>query len=443
MDFSAFQDKRICVAISGGADSVILLHYLKSKQSEYGYLLSAVNCEHGIRGEQSLNDTRFVQTLCKEWNVPLTCFSCDCKKRAKQEKVSLETAARNFRYESFFSLLDGGRCEFIALAHHQNDEAETVLFRLARGASLTGVGAMKEMDGAFLRPLLSWSKEEILAYAKENALRYCEDETNFQTDATRNKLRLSVLPLLEESVSGAVKNLAKFARRAEEDDRLLYQLSASLVQTAPKSSAWDSGYRLKLSMQKPLFTRACLTILKSLGVTKDYTSIHLDDVFFLQEKETGSSVTLPQNIVAKKGYNEIIFYQGAKEKSPLRDRQIPFQKGCYVWGRYEIIIQDEEIIDAEKVLRLDIEKLPESAVIRCRKTGDTFEKFSGGSKTLKKYFIDRKIPQEIRDELPVLATDDGKVYAVFGVEISDKVKITADSKQALYLALKYRNEGEK
>ena len=443
MDLSAYQNKRICVAVSGGADSVVLLHYLKSKQSEYGYQLSAINCEHGIRGERSLADTRFVQTLCKEWNIPLDCFCDNCLQRAKEEKSSLETAARNFRYECFFSLLEGGRCEFIALAHHENDEAETVLFRLARGSSLTGVSAMKEKEGAFLRPLLGWSKAEILAYASEHNLSFCQDETNLQTDATRNKLRLTVLPALEESVSGASKNLAKFARRAEEDDKLLYELSQSLIKSGQKTSASDSGYRLLLSDKKPLFTRACLTLLKVLGIEKDYTSTHLDDVYLLQQKETGASVTLPQNIIAKKGYDEIIFYQKMDGKHISQDVQIPFQVGRYEWGRYEIIVQSEAFLPEKAALRLDGEKVPTNAVIRLKRQGDMFEKFSGGTKSLKKYLIDEKIEKERRDELPILATDDGEVYAVLGVEISKKVKITAQTKQPIYILIQSKNQGEK
>ena len=442
MDFSTFQNKRICVAVSGGADSTVLLHYLKSRQNEYGYQLCAVNCEHGIRGENSLADTRFVQSLCQEWKIPLECFSADCVQRAKEEKVSLETAARNFRYECFSSLLEGGRCEFIALAHHENDEAETVLFRLARGAALAGVSAMKEIDGPFLRPLLKWSKMEIVEYAKAHSLSYREDETNAQLIATRNQLRLSVLPVLEESVSGAVRNLAKFASRAEEDDKLLYELAQPLIKITEKSSEADSGYRVCLSDKKSLFTRACLTVLKRLQLTKDYTSTHLDDLYNLQQKETGACVHLPCNIYVKKGYGEIIFYQNNDEGKTLLDLEIPFKIGRYAWGRYEIIVQTDAFQTDGNVLRVDGDKIPKDAVIRLKRQGDTFEKFSGGSKSLKKYLIDKKIVKEQRDELPILATNDGEVYAVFGVEISKKAKITAETKHPLYILIKSKNKGE-
>ena len=127
MDLTKFQGKRICVAVSGGIDSVSLLDYMQKRQAEFGYVLSAVHCEHGIRGEDSVGDMQFVETLCKAYGVPLTIFRENCIKKAETEKGSLETAARRFRMQSFSMLVHGGRADYIATAHHKNDEAETVL----------------------------------------------------------------------------------------------------------------------------------------------------------------------------------------------------------------------------------------------------------------------------------------------------------------------------
>ena len=264
MDLRNFSNKRICVAVSGGVDSVTLLHYLKSCERECGYSLSAVHCEHGIRGEESLADMRFAEELCKAWGVPLFIFSEDCPARAKREKESLETAARNFRYESFTSLAEGNKVDFVALAHHKNDEAETVLFRLARGTSLTGVGGMAEMNGYLLRPLLSWTRAEIVEYAVKNNLSWREDQTNKETDATRNKLRLEVLPKLEEAVPGAAENLVRFASLASEDDALLYEYAEKLLLL--EETDGETLVSVAFRDKKPLFRRACLLALKTLGV---------------------------------------------------------------------------------------------------------------------------------------------------------------------------------
>ena len=250
-----FSEKRICVAISGGVDSVSLLHYLKSRETDYGYILCAVHCEHGIRGEDSLADARFVERFCAQQGVELYNFSEDCPVRAKRDKQSLETAARAFRQECFARLLLEGKADFIATAHHKNDDAETVLFRLMRGTSLTGIGGMVEMNGKILRPFLSWTRAEIEQYAKENGLEYREDCTNNQLDATRNKIRLQLLPLMEETVPGTTENLVRFSGLASEDDDLLYAYAKELL-TEDKD-----GFIVAFCEKKPLFSRACLLAL--------------------------------------------------------------------------------------------------------------------------------------------------------------------------------------
>ena len=135
MELRNFKNKKICVALSGGVDSVALLHYMKSCQ-DFGYTLCAVHCEHGIRGEESLADMRFVQELCKTWGIELFLFQEDCPARSAQEKESLETSARNFRKECFARLIEEGKADYIATAHHQKDQAETVLLNLYVKATL-------------------------------------------------------------------------------------------------------------------------------------------------------------------------------------------------------------------------------------------------------------------------------------------------------------------
>ncbi len=428
-----WQNKIVCVATSGGMDSTALLHYLQSEQKRYGYALCAVHCEHGIRGEDSLADMRFVQALCRAWDIPLYLFQTDCLQRAKTDKVSVETAARAFRYECFEGLLREGKADYIATAHHRGDEAETVLFRIARGAALSGAVGMYAKREGYIRPFLDWSKAQIAAYVQANALAYREDKTNDDTAYTRNKLRKIVLPALEDAVDGASENLVRFAALAAEDDAYLYRQSATLLQEI------DGQATVLFSREKPLFTRACLTAMKGLGLDKDYTCAHLDSVYALQESERGARITLPKNIVAKKTEKGIAFAMAQDPPTAVLPQEKPFTKTGFDGGMYEVKITSTPPKTTDfigKILRIDGAKLPPDACFRFRKEGDTLVKFGGGKKSLKKYYNERKIPVEMRRYLPIVAAKEGgEVYAVCGYEIAEKVKVREDTKETLYITL--------
>jgi tRNA(Ile)-lysidine synthase len=433
MDLKTFTQKKICVAISGGVDSVALLHYLKSQEKACGYFLSAVHCEHGIRGEESVEDMRFVQEFCKGLGVELYVFKADCLLRAQQEKRSVETAARAFRMESFAQLIQDGKADFIATAHHQDDEAETVLFRIARGAALAGAGGMSEKDGFLIRPFLRWPKADILAYAKEQGLSYRVDKTNLQTEYTRNKLRLEIFPALENAVPGAMENFARFAALAAEDDEFLYEQSASLVQKK------DDTVCVAFCDKKPLFCRACLTAMKAMGIEHDYTSAHIESVYALQNKERGARVDLPRGITAQKMQTGILFSVFEKEDCALPTDQVaPFGVSGFDAGMYAVKCSATPIMaeNDETVLRVDKDKIPPTAVFRFRRDGDGIRKFGGGYKTLKKFFNEKKIPPTKRRWLPLIAEEySGEVYAICGVEIADSVKVDENTKNILYIQL--------
>ena len=432
MELTKFAGKRICVAVSGGADSVALLHYLRAQESDCGFLLSAVHCEHGIRGKASLKDRYFVEELCKAWQIPLSVFSENCLLRQKEEKESLETVARNFRKECFERLIKEDKADYIATAHHIADETETVLFRLARGTSLTGGRGMREEDGYILRPFLYRSKEEILAYCKAHKLSFRTDKTNFKADATRNKLRLKVLPYLKKIFPFFEKNLARFSYLAGEDDKYLYELSSKLV------SHTDKEIHIAFCKEKPLFFRASLTAIKSLGVEKDYTLSHIESVYLLQEKERGKRVCLPQGVRAEKRENCIAFFKEKENKKEPCFEQVPFTKNGFDGGRYAVKIEknSQNSVDTWQVLRFDEEKMPKDAVFRFRKDGDYIKAFSGHTKSLKKLFNERKIPKDERAFLPVIASENGsEVYCVCGVEISEKIKVTDTTQKTAYIIL--------
>lgn len=431
MKNQAFLNKRICVATSGGVDSTALLHYLKSREKQDGFTLLAVHCEHGIRGEESERDMAFVQKICKEWGIPLFVFRENCLEKARREKLSVETAARAFRKACFESLIKQNKTDYIATAHHKYDQAETVLFRIARGASLTGASGMKAQEAYFLRPFLSWTKEQIIAYATEHGLEFCVDETNKSTEYTRNALRLEVFPALEKLVPNARENFARFACLAGEDEQFLQKQSQSLL--TKKANGWE----VKFSDEKPLFNRAVLTAIKDLGCEKDYTFTHLESVFGLQKLERGARLNLKKGVVATKTQTGVFLFVEEPQTEIAENTQgVPFCVNGFYGSKYKVnvVFNEEPSVKGYKTLRLDAKKIPESAVFRFRQEGDYMRVFGGGTKSLKKLFNERKVPVKDRAHLPVIAVD-SEVLAVCGVEICDSVKVNEDTTKTVFLQI--------
>ena len=396
-----------------------LLHLLKSSEQKSGYFLSAVHLNHKLRGEESDKDAALVKSACSQMGVPLFAFETDVAALAKERGESIETAARNERRRIFEELVLSHKADYIATAHHKNDQAETLLFRLCRGTALGGMRGIRE-EGFYLRPLLSWNKADILNYVKENAVEYRDDQSNFVADFTRNKIRLCCLTELEKAVPGATENIAAFADAATEDDALLTRLSKTLIKKMPPSGS-DTGWRVGFCKDKPLFYRAVLAVLGELNAAKDCERSFLERVYALQELQTGKKTQLRNGVFAVKAYGEIAFYKDG-EVQPLKG-----------------VISSLPMPCEEKLLRADGDKIPKNAVIRTPQEGDVFTKFGGGTKTLKKYLVDKKIAAQRRKILPVLA-DGNRVLAVFGVEICEEIKCTEQTEHTVYLLLQ-KKEG--
>jgi tRNA(Ile)-lysidine synthase len=201
IDFSKYltSDDIVAVALSGGRDSMALLHMLLSVLPKNR--LKAINVEHGIRGEESLLDSKFVASQCKALCVPLLTYSIDCVKEAKKQKLSIEQVARKLRYECFYDALSKGKCDKIATAHHNDDNIESVLFNLFRGTGLKGlIGISDNLSDKIIRPLLDVSKDEINEYIKKHDIPFVKDSTNDDDKYTRNFIRLNIIPKIKRKI---------------------------------------------------------------------------------------------------------------------------------------------------------------------------------------------------------------------------------------------------
>ncbi len=414
-----YRGKRVCVAVSGGIDSVCLLHAFRKGAKQFHITLTAVTCEHGIRGEASLNDVQFVRKVCAAWDIPLYIFSADIPERAKNSGRGLEEEGRLFRYGWFSQILQT-EADVVATAHHLDDVAETVLFRLARGTSLKGLAAIREREG-IARPILSVPKTQIEAYANRYGLPFVTDETNGDETYSRNAIRKTVLPELEKIVNGAKEHLVEFAQRAVEDDEYLQLLAENTLVRE------DGEIRISAVLPPPVFSRACILAMNEFGIRQDYTEANVKEIATLKSLQSGKKVCLPGGVEAVREGENISFYQ----PKPKCSDEIPFSEGIFAVGEYTVTVRE----GGTEGLYADIAAFPEDCVLRTRRVGDRFTPFKGKEKQLKEYLTDKKIPARISWNLPLIAKG-SEVFAIFGVEISDRVKVTKDTVKCVRLSMK-------
>lgn len=423
VDLTLYKNKRICVALSGGKDSMALLHYILSHGAEYGITLSALNCDHRMRGEASERDSEFVRQYCASNSIKLHFFKADGL------KFSNENDARAWRLKCYQSVINSGEADCVATAHHMNDNAETVLFNLARGAALSGMAGIADSPAnSIIRPLISCDRGEIDRYIEENNIPFVTDDTNLTDDYTRNKIRHTVIPALEEAVNGAVGNIFRFSRLAAEDEEYFSRQVKKVLVSRPQGD-----FLIKSCTEPVIFKRAVRKIVQSYG-KKDFTAAQLRTVYEMQWLGNGKRFSF-LGLTAVKEEGGI----AVTEDGPIGEEVSFFgylsrgeEEYC---GKPAVLGLENNFVGKNifggadvKILRFDMEKIPENAVIRFRRDGDRFTKFGGGSKSLSDYFTDKKIPQSLRNTLPLVCLG-SEVYIVGGVEISEKVKVTPQTRQ--------------
>ena len=419
-------EETVAVALSGGCDSMALLHYMLSNAKKVHINVIALNVEHGIRGEESLSDTKFVKDYCEKLSVPLLSYSVDAIKKAEDDKLSLEQAARILRYECFYDAIERNKCDKIATAHHLDDNVESILFNLFRGTGVKGaIGIEEDFNGKIIRPFLGVEKAEIEKYVKENSIPFVTDSTNSCCDYTRNVLRLNVIPEIKKLFPKMQDSILRFTEILKEEDDYISLESKKML------NLLDDKAEISIPCHYALFSRATITALKHLGIQKDYEKVHIDDAFSLIEKKNGSSVNLPKGVVAIKEYDKIVFFKANHSEKT----QIPFSIGEFKFLDKTLKITEVKNPNLKDGLFLDLAKIPNGAVIRTKNVGDTFTKFGGGTKSLGDYLTDKKIPQRERDLLPII-TSGNEVLAIFGVAVSDKVKVDTTTKNILQIKTK-------
>ena len=371
----------VTCAVSGGADSVALLFALYLLKDKLNIRLCAAHFNHHLRGEESDRDERFVRDFCDRYDIPLTVGAG----KIVPGKKGLEAAARDARY-AFLRSLPGK----IATAHTADDNAETVLMHLVRGTGLKGLGGIAPVNGAVIRPMLTCTRQDVENFCAEWCLNYITDSSNEGDDFLRNRLRHHVMPLLKQENPQLAANASAMALRLRQDEDCLSQLA-----TLP-----EMDVETLREMHPALRKRALENFLKRSGVREPEAS-HISQAESLVFSEKPSAFArFPGGITIGRNYGFLTVLEDQEIPEPM-DLPVP---GSVLWGDYRITASEAGE---------GITVYPNGPVtVRSRQSGDSMRR-SGGTKTIKKLFIDRKIPASQRHRIPVIADSRG-VLAVYG-----------------------------
>ena len=424
----------IC-GISGGADSVFLLHVLSALATDHkvtsdAYVLRAVHINHMIRGEEADRDENFVKELCDSLDVPLTICREDIPAMAKREGMTVEEAGRAYRYSCFEKeadkLLEEGLAEDvrIAVAHNRNDLAETVIYNMVRGSGVSGLAGIPPKRDRIIRPLLMTSRDEIEDGIKLLGADYVTDSTNLSHEYTRNKIRLDIMPLLREINEGADRHIAELAL-----------------------DALDIRKSVQGEQVLAMIEEAC-------GRRKDITREHINSVLALYDKENGKKVDLPYGLEAVKENDTVVirktedsadrindWFEAMLEAADAEDSEVisPDEYREITKIDYSVIgrvlakvmeySNDITISKKEYTKMVDCDKLESATVFRTPQEGDYMVvTVDGKTKKLSRIFTDAKVPQEVRKTFPVVACGSEVIWAV-GLRLGESAKITEATKK--------------
>lgn len=392
----------VLCALSGGRDSMAMLHIL-SRLAEEGFRVAAAHFNHRLRSAAD-RDEAFVRDWCRERDIPLTCGAGDVRTFAAREGLGIEDAARKLRYAFLETVARDMGADRIATAHHREDNAETVLLHLLRGTGLQGLGGIAPVRGKIVRPLLETSRAEIDEYVQRNSIPYVEDESNQDTHFTRNRLRLEVLPLLEEISPGCGGRIAAAAELLREENDHLRREAEALVPEAADGA---------VSLPVPVLDRQDKAIQRRLvramgqksGV--ELTKAQTEAVLSLK---SGGCLDLPEDLCAVRQPHRLIL----QKQSPLPP-PLTLHDGAQDWGPWRITVRrsgDPPEEGPDRVILRDM--VGELTIAVWDGTGRLA--VENGSRTIKRLFADRGVPAERRKEHPALLLN-GRIAAVFGVAV--------------------------
>ncbi len=446
----------IVIGLSGGADSVALLEVLCSFREEMSLRLAAVHVHHGIRDEAEL-DVEFCRKLCEEKQVTFFTEYAKVPELARQQGLTVEEAGRQVRYKQFEICRERLGFDVVAVAHHQNDQAETMLFQLFRGSGLRGLTGIPFKRDNIIRPLLAVSREEIEAYIKARSLNYVTDSTNAEDAYARNKIRHHILPVAEEITSGAVEHMNRTGMQLK---GILQYMEEQVAVFLESHAVWQEGtcevsakalLEAHTALQSMIVLEAASCVF---GSRKDITEKHVESILQLLEKDGEKRICLPGGARVVKNYDVLLFTK-SRAKQMLNSEKMPNPAEIILEPGQTYTLPDGRVVKTRIFSANNLQNIPKGNCIkwfdcdkiigvvslRTRRQGDYLTvRDDGARKSLQDYFVNEKIPKSERNTILVLA-EGQHILWVPGKRISAYYKVTKETKQILEVHIGGKENG--
>lgn len=445
------QDDRILVALSGGPDSVCLLHMLYRIKDKFNLKLGAIHINHMLRGEEADKDENYIIDLCEQMGIKHYVKRINIEYIAKETNVSLETAGRNERYKAFEEIKIKDKYNKIAVAHNANDQAETILMRIMRGTGLEGLTGIKpQREGGIIRPILCLNRQEIEDYCEYNGLNPRIDASNYDRHYSRNRVRLDILPYMRDNFNkDIIDTLNRMTLLLQKDNEFIEEYSKKCY------NIYCKKHNNKLEILKELFEKEMESIITRVviiafkEISKSYQNFemkHIYEIVNLAFRETGKKINLTNNIICENLYGNIVLSKNDnKYYNSCVKTEIKLDKDNIIENiEFNNYIINFEVIENKKkekftknnlIKLFNYDKIEKEILIRYRKDGDKIIPLGmSGSKKVKDIFINSKVPREERDNTPILCFDD-KISWIVGYKTSQLFKIDSDTKMILKITV--------
>ncbi|WP_321517941.1 tRNA lysidine(34) synthetase TilS [uncultured Bacteroides sp.] len=406
---------KVLIALSGGADSVALLRVMVC----LGYSCEAAHCNFHLRGEESDRDESFVRNLCEKSKVPFHVIHFDTNEYAAQHQVSIEMAARELRYDWFEKMRKELNADVVAVAHHRDDSVETLLLNLIRGTGINGLTGIHPKNNHIVRPLLTVSREDILAYLKEMKQDYVTDSTNLQDEYTRNKIRLNLLPMME-TINPSIKSSLFSTASHLLDASVIYN---KVIEEGKERVLSEEGISIEKLLAEPSPRALLFEILYPLG----FNSAQADDIFLSLERQSGRKFLSSSWMVVRDRTHLLIkdlSLQAAEteDKPVIEEERLPYS--------LDFVIPRDK-----KTACFDADKLEYPLTLRKWQAGDKFVPFGmKGKKNVSDYLTDAKFSILEKENMYVLCSGEQIVWLV-GERTDNRFRIDKDTKNVLILRL--------